>query len=180
MIGLTLLRDYLGLTESEHDDDDLIQELEASAVATVQSFTQFTYGPEGEVIEYVVGDGTANLYLSMYTSDLPTEVLDSEGTAVTDFVLRGTRLMHTTGVWTRGTEYTVTYTGGYGDGEEPADVRMAVMQIVALRYRGRGHEGFQSENVGGAAGGYSYTRGVDEHESIKEILALLPRRGVFA
>lgn len=184
MIGLSLLRDYLRLTESEHEDDDLIMEFEAAAVATVQSFTQIVYGPEGEVVEYVRGVGTADLYLALYPSGAPSEVIEhavpgDAGTEITSdgWVLRDTRLVRKSGVWTRGYEYQVTYAAGYGDGQEPADVRQAVMSIVGVLYRGRGKDGLKTETVGGTASSYSYGK---TDEAIKEIVSLLPRRGVFA
>lgn len=188
MIGLTELRDFLRLRDDEHDDDSFIMQLEANAVAMVESATGYTYPAQGPVVEYVRGTGTDELFLGLTPTADPTEVLERAkvgdvGTAITSaqsdgWVRRGGRLVRKAGaVWIRGAEYQVTYVGGFVPDTEPGDVRQAVMQIVGVLFRGRGKDGLRSETVGGADSSYSYQK---TDAAIKEITDALPHRGVFA
>lgn len=187
MIGLGLLRDYLRLTDLQHDDDELIQELERNAVTIVESATGYRFPAEGDVVEYVKGTGTADLYLALTPTAEPSQVLErtdvgDTGTAITaaqsdGWVVRGTKLVRKAGFWTLGAEYQVTYPGGFEPENEPGDVRQAVMQITGILYRGRGKDGFKSETVGGSSSSYAYDKVED---AIKAITDTLPHRGVFA
>lgn len=188
MIGLTELRDYLRIRPDSHDDDALLEQLEVNAVAIVETATGYSYPALGTIIEYMRGTGTEELFLQLLPTADPTEVrerlaIGDTGTAITPaqsdgWVLRGNRLLRKAGgVWVRGAEYQVTYPAGYLGDDEPADVRMAVTQIVGVLYRGRGKDGFDSETVGGADSSYTYQK---TEAAIKAITDTLPHRGVFA
>lgn len=51
----------------------------------------------------------------------------------------------------------VAFTAGYEIGELPGDIQQLVLDMVAAWWRDRGHEGLQSETIGG----YSYERWMD-------------------
>lgn len=180
MIALDDLRDYLGILSDQHGDDALLETLETEAVSIVETGTNIRYSATGTVVEFIRGNGLADLFLSGSPTADPSEVLEATaigetGAAVTDWVRRSSRLVRTSGgVWTLDYEYKVTYTGGYAANAEPPVVRNAVKQIVAILYRGRGKEGQHSETTGPT---YAYTK---DEEAIARVLESLPHRPVFA
>lgn len=132
MIPVPELRAYLRLRHAE--DDALLETLERAALAHLERETGRHFGPREQVTERLAGTGTAALWLA----DEPAgEVVITDGTHVLlGWERQGRRLVRPLG-WDAGREYTATYTRGYEQGEEPADVRLAVMQLVALLYEYR-------------------------------------------
>lgn len=86
--------------------------------------------------------------------------VDPDTGLVTDWELRRfegeTALVRTSGVWLRGAEYTVTYTRGYEEGNEPADIKRLVANLVKVGLDAMTTDaGLRSETIGG----YSYSYG---------------------
>lgn len=147
MISIPELKAALRLTTDA--DNGYLADLEAAAVDVVQNETNRYFGPVGPATEYLEGGGTRDLFLSEPPASLPATVSERAypaGTATTitaadsdGYVLRGTmKLVRKAGlVWTFGYEYEVTYSRGYADSSEPADIRQAVTQLVSHWYEHR-------------------------------------------
>lgn len=152
---------------------DALVALEAGAVAFVETQTGRYFGLPETVTEYVTGRGTARLYLRDHPTPEdgeyePVVAVDERTTPGgdpteyvqgADFELRVAdrefALIRYAGeVWTAGYEFGLTYRRGYPAGEEPADIRQLVLDLVSVRWQLRGHEALRSETIGG----YSYTR----------------------
>lgn len=173
MIGLEDLKDYLGISDDDTSEDAVLVELEANAVAFVQTQTGRYFGPPEEFEEIVEGSGLRRLWMSdkpvesEYQEDL-VEVVERPypgGTATTleiatDYEVRtGDRTgwlvrLGSAGRWTSGYEYTLTYYRGYLAGTEPGDIRQLVLDLVSLRRTLKGREALRSET----APDYAYTR----------------------
>ena len=180
MISLAELREYVGITDPEDTSQDAnLTAMEAAAVAYIQMYTQRYFGPPEEVEEIVEGEGRRRLYLR----DIPIEpapdedyplsiepltVVDSRTWAGASSVaieettydlrrdgLEAYLVRHGyRGRWECGNEYIVTYWRGYWPGEEPADIRQLVKDMVKSKYLALTVEGLKSETIGG----YSYTQ----------------------
>lgn len=169
MIQLSELVAWLG-NPSDPEAPGLLVGLEERAVATIERETARHFGPVATHVETLVGDGTRKLRLR----ERPTEITSVEErqrpgdawTEVTDTADDGwelstpprlptpSSLLRKNGIpWRRGYEYRVTYEFGYAEGEEPSDIRQAVMDIVAVKYQERGREGVRGETIGD----YSYS-----------------------
>lgn len=172
MIKLAELRRMLGgdaavpLSENAN-----LVALEKAAVEFVQTQTRRYFGPVRDAEEVIKGTGLGHLWLRYVPVGEPD--FDYSGTilsvdervysgndpiAVEDFEIRNlegeVQLVRAGGTpWTDGYEYTVTYRQGYAPGEEPADIRQLVKDLVAYRWAQIGREGMKSETLGG----YSYT-----------------------
>lgn len=126
---------------------EYVRALEAAAVALIERQTGKYFGPVRTRTEYVLGTGSGMLYLEgpvatdVYDVALITSVNEAayaggEQTEIDldeddGFVVREEVLYRKGGgVWSRGYEYEVVYQQGYDPGEEPADIRQAVMQLV--------------------------------------------------
>lgn len=162
MIDLAILKEHLGIEESDESQDDIVMRLEAAAVAYVQNETGWYFG-EAEAEVYLRGSGTSRLWLPQpATGDIAVLRLahaGDEGTEIVaedddGFVARGAQLVRKNNLeWDRAYEYKVTFDRGYAEGEEPADIRQLVIDLVSAKYSQRGKEGMKSETYGG----YSYT-----------------------
>lgn len=163
MIALADLKALLDEGGTDHDSFLTLQE--AAAVEFVQRYTGRYFGASEQAEQIVPGVGTNTLWLaddaaavasvheSIYPGAAESEILAGD---VDGFVIRGRRLVRKGGsVWRRGHEYRVIYTRGYAAGNEPADIRGAVLELVRYRYgqRKAGADGMKSESIGG----YSYT-----------------------
>jgi hypothetical protein len=157
---------------------EVVAALEKAAVAYVETQTRRYFGPLVAHTEVVRGNGTSALYLSHWAQDaLPLDNYDLIGLTVAerqypgndpgsidDYDLRAldgetVLLRHGGGSWLRGYEYTVTYTRGYLEGEEPADIRMVVANLVKNAWDSlTDDENLRSETIGG----YSYTFGTSD------------------
>lgn len=173
MISADDLLAWLG-NPSDPGVTTVLTALEVRAVEIIQSETDRYFGTPIEHVEQLEGDGSDKLYLR----ERPFPEAESvEGTVVeyraetgdawvamdaSDWELEyprpiwlGAVLRRAGGdVWEDGYQYRVTYTFGYEAGEEPGDVRQAVIDLVAFKYHERGREGLRSETIGD----YSYTR----------------------
>lgn len=172
MICAEELADHLGVDDPSVADLDRLETLERSAVAFVQTWTGRYFGPVVEHTEILTGTGGPRLWLS----DLPRPAegeplvtvkesprLGVEPRPLTidqDFavLLQGSEaqlVRYLPGLgWPHDYVYEVSYRRGYKPGEEPADIRQIVIDLVAVKYSMIGREALRSESVGG----YSYTR----------------------
>lgn len=136
----------IGSTEAA---SDYVAGLESAAVAHAERATNRSFALAGERTLYVEGLGTRDLWLPEAPSaEEPVTVVEraavgDTGTSISSgdsngFVARGSRLIRKGGqVWARGYEYEVTCTAGYAPGEEPPDIRKAVLDLVVLWYERR-------------------------------------------
>lgn len=154
MISIPDLTSYLDLDSQSAADDVALRDLERRAVAIVEQETGRHFGPNETFVEILVGHGTQELYLNEIPAAITTleeraQVGDS-WTAITDFELRGSRLIRTAGnAFTAGYEYRATYDFGYAAGEEPGAIRQLVMKLVKREWDVRSRPaGVQSEQVG--------------------------------
>lgn len=169
MIDLADLKAWLGDPQGENVDA-LLTALEARAVDLVENETERYFGTSTTHTEILKGDATRRLWLNEAPSSLTSiEERYRPGytwTAITEgdsdgWELRqpksssGVASVHRKNghVWLWEYEYRVVYEFGYAAGNEPPEIRQAVLDLVALAYRGRGKEGLRSENIGD----YSYT-----------------------
>lgn len=149
MISIEELRLACRITGSSRDGELL--EIEQEAVAYVQKTTGRFFGDSESVTEYIEGDDRQSLWLAEVPATVPTTVIEhtwpgDTGTTITQtasdgYILRGARtarLIRKAGLaWSRGLEYEVTYTRGFATGEEPADIRRAVKQLVVWWFERR-------------------------------------------
>lgn len=157
MISLDELKSYLKVPHELTDEDALIVQLEEAAVKLIQNKTGHYFGPPETVTELVSG-GEIDGYPVMWLKDAPradgitpgvavdVEEFDgSDWTAVEagDFEIDGFGLYHDSGWSTGFRNVRVTYSRGYGPGEEPADIRNAVLELVSewFEHRENFHEG---------------------------------------
>jgi hypothetical protein len=173
MVPVTELREIPGLEDA---DQDTLAALERAAVAYIEGATSRYFGPPQIITEYVYGDHIGRLYLRHHPTvdpDYPqdgVEIMLGEriipGGAITvytqgtDYAVRVGDLesvvMRWGGYrWTRDYEYEVIYWRGYPEGEEPADIRQLVKDMVQSGYTAAtGDDDLKSETIGG----YSYVR----------------------
>ncbi len=149
---------------------DLLVTLEARAVDIITSETERYFGASTVHSEIISGEGCDRIWLN----EAPTAVTSVEercgagddwtaidGAGSDGWELRApvsisgvTTLHRKNGLtWLFGHEYRVTYSFGYASGSEPAEIRQAVLDLVALKYNERGREGLRSETIGD----YSWT-----------------------
>jgi hypothetical protein len=142
----------------ETADDALLTGLESNAVALLEQATnRYFGGPKG--FTEVFDGGLTNFFLKESPVTTPAPTVDEwDGTAwvavpAADWEVDRRVVVRTDRrPWPNGSRrYRVKYTAGYV--EEPGDVRQAVMEIVAWKYRQRKREGLRSETLGS----YSYT-----------------------
>jgi hypothetical protein len=190
MISSHLLIEWLNANPA---DAPLVMELEEQAVAYVQRATGRYFGPLGVVTEVLRGSGTGRLWLSesplktgdpagyvitveeAYRPGDEPALLDADDYAVRASAFEGWLERRGGRTWRAGSEYHITYTRGYEEGGEPADIRRYVMAWVARQWSMRGKEGLQSEQIGG----YSYTLSKMSDAEAESIIAQW-RRPVIA
>jgi hypothetical protein len=155
--ALDELKTLIGVTTDDHDA--VLTAVEAAVVAFVEGHTGRWFGAPAEFVGRFSG-GVGVLWLAETPAADPAPVVETNDTggwvAVDgdDYEVDGAALHHTGTGWPRGVRnIRVTYTAGYAPGEEPADIRGAVLDLVALRYRRLGKEGLSGESIGG----YSYS-----------------------
>lgn len=150
MIALSLLRAHL--REPPTADNALIRLYEQAAVARVERETGFSYVAEASVVEELEGSGNDSLWLAnLPKAGAAFTLKEWDGTAwqtvpASDYRRSGRVLYRTGGAWKRGRLlYQASYTAGYaqsGAAEEisiaaPADIREAVLELVAAMYTER-------------------------------------------
>lgn len=154
------------------EDADRLLEIEAGAVAFVETQTGRYFGPPELFEEFIYGKGGSRIYLRDhvtsdpdYPGDAAVVTLSERGVIGgnptelhqdTDFVLRqGTRefvLLRTAGdAWPVNYENEAIYWRGYQAGEEPADIRELVIGLIQHRWDMVGKAGLRSETIGGYA-----------------------------
>lgn len=152
MISVADLR--VALKDPPASENAYVKQLEAAAVALIERETGKYYGPVRTRTEIAIGTGFGTLQLvgpvaldvygvaqiasvneSQYAGGTASEIVaDGSG----GFIVRESVLYRRSGgFWRSGYEYVVVYEQGYAEGEEPADIRQAVMQLVALWYEAR-------------------------------------------
>jgi hypothetical protein len=155
MISLSDLKLALRIDEDDTSQDAYMEDLEVAAVASVERYTGRYFGPPVEDAEIVVqGDGSGALMLGNGASEVTGvasrayaggDLTEIETGAADGWSLRldpgathGVRLVrHGGGGWPMGGEFVVTATIGYAAGDEPADVRQSVIDIVAEAFENR-------------------------------------------
>lgn len=147
MIAIELLE--AAIKPANDAETAYIEELELAAVAYIERQAGRYYGPVRDRTEVVIGGGRGALFLEgpvapdVYDNGVITSVNEAAypGADLTEivqdaddgFVLRDDALYRIGGgAWLRGYEYEIAYEQGYYAGEEPADIRQAVMQLVTL------------------------------------------------
>lgn len=170
--------ELLELIGGEGYDAVQVEDLERAAVAFVETQTGRYFGPPELVEEFIRGNGSRNLWLRDHVTTVEGESGSGDDDALVtvgewdypggtgtdlvqdvDFVLRqlakeSLLVRMANGAWTDGYEYAVTYWRGYQAGEEPADIRQLVLDLIRGRWAQRGAFGLKSETIEG----YSYTR----------------------
>jgi uncharacterized phiE125 gp8 family phage protein len=139
MIDIAALRQHLRI--GHELDDALLETYEAAAVAYLERTMDRYFGPPRSRV--VVLRGSAVLYLDGPVVSVVDVTVRSypadEGEALTvgtDYTVVGDSV-RLTWPYAHGWEYEVEYTQGYAAGTEPADVQLAVLQLVAQWYESR-------------------------------------------
>lgn len=169
MINVADLEAWLG-SPSESGVATLLTSLETRAVEILEHETERYFGASTTHTEILVGDGTSRLRIRERPASITSvEYRTRPGeswTAITEGATDGWELhlprggvaggvlLRTNGyAWTSGYEFRVIYDFGYTAGQEPGDIRQAVLDIVSFLYHERGREGLRGETVGD----YSYS-----------------------
>ena len=167
MIAIGTLKKWLG-DPDEPGVTALLTTLETMAAQLVEDETGRFFGAEETRTEYIIGDGTRDLHLAENPSAITSvgarryigDSFETITEANTDgFEIRAPRsdsgrarlLRKASLVWTDGFEHRVIYEFGYATNSEPERIRQAVMDLVALKYHGRGREGLKGFSAGGVA-----------------------------
>lgn len=151
------LRDLVG---AQPADDLLLDHLQDGALAFIAGETGRYFGAPEEVTETPSGGGGRFLWLKeapVEDATMPVTVVESGTTLTegTDYEREGRMLIRTGRPWDTGFRtIEVTYHRGYPAGDEPGDIRNAVIEMVGFAFQTHGKEAFQSESIGG----YSYVR----------------------
>lgn len=166
MIPLAELKGWL---ESPDGDDTVVQDLAERAAAFLERQSGRYFGPLLQRTVRLDGPGTDELWLDeapvVDAGAVPPMALvveERSGDTWTtvdplEYEAVGAVLFREDVVWDCGRRnFRVTFWSGYEwvnqgtfDLAVPDDVRQAVLDLVALKYRGRGAEGLQSEEIGG-------------------------------
>lgn len=148
MNSLADLKLHLKVDPDITADDSLILQMQEAAVAYLQDQTGRYFGELGEITEVVSTNGWGPVVLqvapeadSIYTPvTVERRALmsgDWETVDSADYEIDGNRLYPRVW-WEPGARLLrITYTGGYAEGAEPADVQQAVRELVAKMYRYR-------------------------------------------
>ena len=169
MIAIETLKTWLG-NPDEPDVTVLLTSLETMAVQLVEDETgRFFDGlTDTAHTEYIDGDGTRRLRLNENATAITSvgerlnigDTFDAITEGDTDgFEIRAPRgeagratlLRKASLPWRDGYEYRVVYDFGYAADSEPLRIRQAVMDLVALKYHGRGREGLRNFSAAGAS-----------------------------
>ena len=166
MISIVRLAEALDVTDEATIAK--LADMRDAALAFIETQTRRYFGPIQTFTEYVRGTGTRSLYLrdiplvgGIYTTAiLETDYPGATGSAVTGSV----QLVHgheaellragSSGVWSSGSDYAVTYSRGYAEDAGPKDIENLLIELVRMKINAGGEEVMKSETYGG----YSYTR----------------------
>lgn len=147
MLTMREMKEWLKLPLETGPEDELLTGLEQSCVDWLESQTHKYFGVPAETTLTIDGPASGPIYLPQAPS------LDEDGNALltveswngseweavdlADYTLDGAALHHAS-AWTAGTRnYRLTFWRGYNDGDQPARVKHAVLQLVALHYEYR-------------------------------------------
>jgi hypothetical protein len=116
-----------------------------AAVAYVERYTGRYFGAVAEIVETLDGSGADVLWLRETPAATPAILVESRASDTWETVdlddhpyETDGRQLYLSGGWTYGRRNVrVTYTAGYAAGEEPADIRQVVMELVAKMYQFR-------------------------------------------
>ncbi len=142
------------------DQDDLLVALEETTADFVQRETGRYFGPVITFTQYIDGNGRDTIWLDEPATTITSVAERTSGVTwltypSSDYEQDGRKLFLIDSAWPKGRRnLRVIYTFGYATDMEPAEIRQAVLDIIALRYRARGTEGFQSRSIAE----YSFTR----------------------
>lgn len=130
MISLAELKEALKLG-ADTSEDGYLGRCEQAAVRYVEAVTGRYFGVPTARTEYFQTYGQPTIWLSETPTGAVTVTADGVAVDAADFSVRGRVLKHDSG-WghASGVEIAVTYTAGYAAGQEPADIRLAVIQLV--------------------------------------------------
>ena len=146
MIPLAELKSALRIDADQDAHDADLLRLEPAAVAACERVTGRYFGPPATLKETVEGTGQRELWLRNEPHEVASvTIVGNPGGALaqlvpaTFYAVRGRRLVGAGGwgyeSWPH--EYEVVYSAGYEPGTEPADVRQAVHDLVALWFEQR-------------------------------------------
>lgn len=150
MIPLEVLKLHIRTADPDATiEDGVLQQYEEAAVAYVERATGRYFGPPAERVEILDPSGADVLWLAEAPIADPAEgretvVAERRGAEWTDLDAEETpyeldgRQLYREGGWARGRRSVrVTYWAGYSAGNEPADIRQAVLELAALYYEER-------------------------------------------
>jgi hypothetical protein len=141
VLDLDTMKAWLDLQETDTDHDAVLIALERSIVAYVQRQTSRYFGLPETFTEQLDGSGTDTVWLRDEPQDLDVSPVTAtvDGTAVSSTItVIGRQAILDEGIWPIGRgNLLVTYERGYLAGDEPADIRQAVLELVETSWRGR-------------------------------------------
>ncbi len=150
ILDIEEVRLSLGMRADDTEHDDLIESLEARALAKLQRLTGRQLYPEAEITEIIDGADSNTLFLqnppNAVTSvryRFATGWADPWGFLTadlgTDVVVNGRGLYFTTGAyWPKGQQnIEVVYTAGYTAETFPADLYAVLLEMVSEMFRSR-------------------------------------------
>ena len=174
MITLEFLQEYLGVTACTDVERWMLEHLEESAVAWVEGQTGHYFGPVDTFTQVVNGSGREILWLD-YIPETFTSIAYRTAANLSDWTIwdaayyeqDGRKLHRLAAVWPRGVRnIRLIYDAGYAAGEEPTEIRQAVLSLVSAAWKKKGLGPFKSEKIGD----YSYT--ISESNEVDETSGL--------
>jgi hypothetical protein len=152
VLDSTTLNAYLGGSVNDWPDgSDALKALafEAGAVGEVESGTRRTYRAAAALAEWYggseepwlelrhpVASGTPVVYIGESTTPYDASLYDVQANPRLGGLRNILRLKSSRWGYTNGNDYRITYSGGYTAGAEPAEIRMLVGRLTALRFTG--------------------------------------------
>lgn len=148
MIRLSELKDHLKIDADQTAEDPLLVDMEAAAVAYMENETGRYFGPVATFVEILSPRGYLPLWLEaipITTDDYPDFLLERRSAISgewgevddSEYEVEGQRLFPATS-WTPAQRtLRASYTAGYAENAEPADVRGAVRQLTTRMYQMR-------------------------------------------
>lgn len=151
MITAEDLRAYVGAPASA---DSILESIEAGAVAFIEGQTGWRFGDPAETTLVLSGTGSATLWLSQPPSNVESvSYRDSLNSvwieiAAENYEVDGRKLFRLGDVWPKGSRnIQVVATVGFDPGDEPADIRQLVYDLVAMKWSSHGKESIRSESA---------------------------------
>lgn len=166
------VKGYLGITSVA--DDALLERLVGSASAYIQKWLNRDLGSD-IYIASMDGNNSDTMLLPNYPVQSVTSLtIDGQAIPLSSGPLNKGYAFDDNRIVLRGYRFTggllnveVTYTAGYADGEIPADVTQACIEMIAMRYREKDRIGLSSKGLAGETTAYSQK---DMADSTRHIL----------